>query len=187
MYRLCKTEQSSVRQRQLEMGLLQAMKSRRYEQISVSDLCERLGISRKSFYRYFSSKDGALCALIDHTLLEFYAGAEGFSNSRQGTARGDLDRFFRFWYEHRELMDALRRSGLSWMLIERAAALAQKEQLMPGYIRKWTADVQPMAMSFAVCGLLYMVIQWHSEGYRIGPAEMARAAAVMLTQPLVPQ
>ena len=41
------------------------------EEISVSDLCDRLNIPRKSFYRYFSSKDGALFALLDHTLMEF--------------------------------------------------------------------------------------------------------------------
>ena len=71
MYKLCKTEQSAARQRQLEQGLLQIMQTQQYEDISISDLCDRLGIPRKSFYRYFSSKDGALMALIDHTLMEF--------------------------------------------------------------------------------------------------------------------
>ena len=71
MYKLCKTQQSAARQRQLELGLLQAMLEQHYEEVSVSDLCDRMQIPRKSFYRYFSGKDGALHALIDHTLLEF--------------------------------------------------------------------------------------------------------------------
>ena len=71
MYKLCKTEQSAQRQRELERGLLNAMSTHQYEEISVSDLCDQMEIPRKSFYRYFSSKDGALHALIDHTLLEF--------------------------------------------------------------------------------------------------------------------
>ena len=50
-----------------EQGLLAMMEHRSFEEISVSDLCERMGIPRKSFYRYFSSKDGALMALLDHT------------------------------------------------------------------------------------------------------------------------
>ena len=37
MYKLCKTEQSARRQRQLEQGLLSMMASIQYEQISVSD------------------------------------------------------------------------------------------------------------------------------------------------------
>lgn len=185
MYKLCKTEQSAQRQRLLEQELLQVMKTKRFEEISVSDLCDHIGIPRKSFYRYFSSKDGALFALLDHTLLEFYKESED-AGRRTGTAIGDLDRFFRFWYARKDLLDALQRSSLSGILVERATVLAQKEQLMPGYIRQWTVNVQAMAMSFAVCGLLSMVFQWHAHGYQVSPEEMARVATIMLTQPLLP-
>ena len=71
MYKLCKTEQSAQRQRMLEQGLLKAMLTQHFDEISVSDLCDEIGIPRKSFYRYFSGKDGALYALIDHTLLTY--------------------------------------------------------------------------------------------------------------------
>ena len=70
MYKLCKTEQSAKRQRELEQVLLRMMNSTLYEDITVINFCENAGIPRKAFYRYFSSKDGALHALLDHTLLE---------------------------------------------------------------------------------------------------------------------
>ena len=95
MYRFCKTEQSFQRQRELEQGLLSMMEHKRFEEISVSDLCDRMGIPRKSFYRYFSSKDGALYALIDHTLAYFFEMPTGENKSR-GTAMGDLDLYFQF-------------------------------------------------------------------------------------------
>ena len=71
MYKLCKTEQSAARQRLLEEGLLRAISQHRYDELSVSDLCSQMNIPRKSFYRYFSSKEGALHALLDHTLMSF--------------------------------------------------------------------------------------------------------------------
>ncbi len=135
MYKLCRTEQSAARQRQLELGLLQLMLTRRYEEISISDLCEKMQIPRKSFYRYFSSKDGALFALLDHTMLEFYES--GLRGRGAASPMGDLEHFFRFWYNHRQLLDALERSGLSGMLVERATALAQREKLVPGVMRSW--------------------------------------------------
>lgn len=183
MYKLCKTEQSANRQRLLEKGLLQAMLTQQYEDISISDLCDRMQVPRKSFYRYFTSKDGALFALLDHTMLEFYEA--GFRKQAGGTALGDLESFFQFWYEHKELLDALERSQLSGILVERATALAHRERLMPRRIQSWAADLQGLALSFAVCGLLSMVIQWHRQGYRISPAEMTRIATTMLTQPLL--
>ena len=44
MYKYCVTEQSARRQRELENGLLQAMCSRKYEDISISELCQQIGV-----------------------------------------------------------------------------------------------------------------------------------------------
>ena len=185
MYKFCKTEQSVQRQRELEQGLLAMMEYRSFEEISVSDLCDRLGVPRKSFYRYFSSKDGALMALLDHTLMEFYdvGTIEGL---RGGTPTGDLERFFQFWSSHRKLIDAVWRSNLSGMLVERAVSLAKQEELMPGYVRDWEDTLKDVALSFVVCGLMSMVLQWHKEGYRIPAEKMAKAAISMLSRPLIP-
>jgi len=185
MYKFCKTEQSIQRQRELEQGLLAMMEHHRFEEISVSDLCDRLNIPRKSFYRYFSSKDGALFALLDHTIMEFYdtGSIEGL---RGGTPIGDLERFFLFWRNHRSLMDAVLRSNLGGMLVERAVSLAKQEELMPGYVREWEDTMKDVAMSFVVCGLMSMVLQWHREGYRIPTEQMAKTAVKMLSRPLIP-
>ena len=185
MYKDCKTEQSAIRQRQLEQGLLQAMLAKRYEEISVSDLCDQLEIPRKSFYRYFSSKDGALFALLDHTMMDFYHFPFHNLTSVQGTALGDLERYFLFWSSQKPLLEALARSQLSGLLVERATSLAVSERLMPRRIQGWAANIQRAAMSFAICGLTSMVLQWHAEGYLLTPTQMANIATEMLTKPLV--
>ena len=187
MYKLCKTEQSAMRQRKLEQGLQQAMLAQQYEDISISDLCDRLGIPRKSFYRYFSSKDGALAALLDHTLMEFEQSASHRDKPNAGTAIGDLERYFIFWHERRDFLDALERSRLSGMLVERSTSHALHEHLMPRYLKSLPGKVQGMALTFAVCGLLSMVIQWHHGGYQETPSEMAQVATMMLTRPLIPR
>ena len=185
MYKQCKTEQSALRQRQLELGLLQAMLSRRYEDISVSDLCDQMEVPRKSFYRYFSSKDGCLYALLDHTMMEFFESGAGSLGLVQGSALRDLDRYFVFWKERRELLDALQRNALSGILVERAMEMALREQMVPRYIRSWTLDLQQLAMSFVVSGLLSMVIQWHAQDFRTTEQEMTHIAVTMLTKPLI--
>ena len=185
MYKFCKTEQSSQRQRELEQGLLAMMAYQRFEEISVSDLCDRMGIPRKSFYRYFSSKDGALHALLDHTIMEFY-DTGSIERLRGGTPTGDLERFFLFWKNHKKMLEAVLRSNLSGMLVERAVSLAKQEELMPGYVREWEDMMKDVAMSFVVCGLMSMVLQWHKEGYRIPTEQMAKAAVTMLSRPLIP-
>lgn len=183
MYKICHSDYSIRRQRELEKGLLQLMIKRNYDSITVSDLCDYLQIPRKAFYRYFSGKDGALHALLDHTMMDFqFSEQYGVS----GTALGELDRYFQFWYDHRNLLDALQRSSLSGMLVERATQFALKERMMPMYMLSLDAQYQGIALSFAICGLMSMVIQWHHQNFIQTPEEMTRIATQMLTQPLIP-
>lgn len=186
MYKICQTEASAKRQRELENGLLMLMLKRRYEDISVSDLCDYMQIPRKSFYRYFSSKDGALVALLDHTLADFFEAPLSEARTR-GTALGDLDLYFQFWYERKSLLDALQRNSLSGFLVERANAFAVREGHLPSHFKSWSQEIQSLAMSFSVCGLMSMVIQWHRQNFLLSPEEMMKLAITILSNPLLPK
>ena len=186
MYKICQTEQSIRRQRELEQGLLRLMGKRNYEDLTVKDLCDEMALPRKSFYRYFSSKDGVLYALIDHTLADFFL-MPTVGNKSRGTAIGDLDLYFLFWYEKRELLDALHRSGLSGILAERATNFALQEGHMPRQFKKMRLDIQTLAMAFSVTGLMAMILQWHRSGFQVSPDEMTKLATEILTAPLLPR
>ena len=186
MYKLCKTEQSSQRQRQLEGGLLEAMQVKRYEDISISDLCENMNVPRKSFYRYFSSKDGALYALLDHTLMEFEGFHEPYAPGEIRTLQRDLEGFFLFWRGQRALLDVLAKSGLSGILIERSINYANEVAFPGRFLPGDTRNIQREVVRFSVCGLMTMMLLWHREGYRDNAAAMARIAARLLSQPLFP-
>ena len=186
MYKICQTEQSIRRQRELEQGLLRLMLRRNYEDLTVKDLCDEMALPRKSFYRYFSSKEGVLYALIDHTLADFFMMPTGGNKSR-GTAFGDLDLYFAFWYEKRELLDALHRSGLSGILVERATNFALQEGHMPRQFKKIRTYIQTIAMSFSITGMMSMILQWHRSGFQVSPDEMTKLATEILTAPLLPR
>lgn len=187
MYKDCRTEQSAHRQRVLEKGLLEAMKQQRFDDISISDLCDRIGVPRKSFYRYFSGKEGALHALLDHTLMEFEPFMLEFQSGKRRSVRRDLETFFRFWLERQDLLDALARSNLSGMLIERSVAYAVTDDVLPiRFLPNDTKQMQRQITMFGVCGLMSMVLTWHHEAFQTPPQVLADAAARMLSQPLFP-
>ena len=188
MYKLCKTAQSAIRQRQLEQGLLEAMKLKRYDEISISDLCDRLEIPRKSFYRYFVGKDGALQALIDHTLMEFADYTEEYRHGKVRTILLDLESFFQFWVVKKDLLDALGRSGLSGMLVNRAVAFALSDDVLPlRFLPNDNRMMQRHVTMFGVCGLMSMVLNWYDNGYDQSATEMARIAVRMISRPLFPE
>lgn len=185
MYKLCKTEQSAQRQRELEQGLLMAMSTHQYEEISVSDLCDQMNIPRKSFYRYFSSKDGALHALIDHTLLEYEGFSARTASPVKRTYQSDLERFFRFWKEQKPLLDALERSGISGILVTRSIDHAMTDIGMPSrFLPQEQKLAREHATMFGVCGLMSMVLNWHHSGYTLGESQIAAIAVELMTKPL---
>lgn len=184
MYKICQTEQSVARQRELEKGLLQLMLRKNYEEISVSDLCEHLHVPRKAFYRYFDNKEGALYALIDHTIADFFQSPRQERQS-QGAALRDLDLFFVFWYENKSVLDALQKSALSGILVERATNFALNENYLPRQFQLFDPAFRSVAMAFSVCGLMSMVLQWHHQGFLISPEQMTQLAVTILTKPLL--
>lgn len=185
MYKMCKTEQSAQRQRELEQGLLRTMLAHHYEEISVSDLCDQMGIPRKSFYRYFSSKDGALHALIDHTMLEFESFPNAIRPGEKRTYQGELERFFLFWKGQKTLLDALARSSLSSILVMRAIEMAKSDIGVPlRFVQREERLAREHAILFGVCGMMSMVLQWHHAGFDMDARKMAAIAVNLLTQPL---
>lgn len=187
MYKACKTEQSAARQRELEQGLLAAMSSHPFDEISISDLCTQIGIPRKSFYRYFSSKEGALHALLDHTLMEIETSHLTAEEKKPLSLTKELERFFQDWKNQKPLLDALNRSGLGNVLIERAVELAVSSSIgTSNRLLARDADQQKgHATAFLICGLMSTVLQWHHSGYQESPAQMAQIAFRLLTQPLI--
>ena len=186
MYKLCKSEQSAVRQRELEQSLMGLMNTCRYEEITVSDFCTYAGIPRKAFYRYFSSKDGALYALLDHTLMEYEAFEAALPPDGSGTVLRDLEGFFLFWKSQAAFLDALEHSGLIGSLLERAMGQAARHPMLNRLLAKEDSRTRDHIVQFSVCGLMVMMVNWRRCGFRESTLEMAQIAVRLMTQPLFP-
>jgi len=184
MYKQCRTEQSAARQLQLEQGLLQVMLKRQYEEISVSDLCAEIGVPRKAFYRYFSGKDGALFSMIDRALMDFEIHSTSSELFEPETPRDYMEQVFVYWTERQELLDALKKSNLSGLLIQRALDFSRNLDTIPRFMLITDRRLREYGTMFMVCGLMTMIVQWHDDGFSKSVAEMAELTMQLLTQPL---
>ena len=83
-------------------------------------------------------------------------------------------------------LEALERSSLSGVLVQRAISQAQNEYALPReQTRRDSRRLQSHAITFCICGIMSMVTRWHRSGYTESPAELAQIAATLLTRPLV--
>ena len=187
MYKLCKTEQSATRQRAIENCLFDLLKQKSYDSITVTELCLEMNMPRKAFYRYFDSKEDALCGLIDHMMSDY----TGFSADRSGETERSLSReleeYFKFWYEKRAFLDAIDRSGLIGVLIDRTINYPVEDRVfMSKFLPNEDDIARDKVFKFAFSGLVYTMITWYRDGFAESTRDMAKLACRMLCEPLFP-
>ena len=182
MYKYCQTEASSRRQRSIENGMLELMLNRSYEEITVSELCKFLNIPRNTFYRYFDAKDDVVNALIDNIVLDFCPKL-----SRNGQLE-EMERFFDYWFQNRNVLDVIQRNGLGSKLIDRFVRQGHDyfDDGMYRIIAKDTAT-QKHLTQFAYGGVMTMILHWHHSGCQESPKEMAHFCFQIFTQPIFSQ
>lgn len=93
-------------------ALVQLIRTREYEKISITDICLRAGVSRNAFYHNFKNKDGVLRAVI----LDFNKDVILRKLGNPFRKKTDISwyvNFFTTLSEYADLFDVLIKSDLS--------------------------------------------------------------------------
>ena len=183
MYKLCKTNQSIDRQQQIASRLVELLEEQPYAEITVSGLCRECYISRNVFYKYFDSIDAVLDFIGDKLALDFEKYIS--QNTAEMTYVEEGARFFRYWYQQRDVLDIIIENNLLEVIFARIVLKLTENQVganqlpdeMPEKYYSWVVH-------FALYGLAAMLTKWHNENYKTSPEELAEASVYLLTNPI---
>lgn len=176
MYRKCVTEISVQHQKQFEAALLALMQKVPYEQITVTQLCQEAGIARRIFYHLFGSKQDALHALLDHTIL----GMESFQPEMQ-----DLLRFLLYWKENKALLDALRSNQMSGLLLERMiGSILREDYDVWRWLQAEDLRNRQDILVFNISGIMGLIFSWYYSDFQKSPEQMAALMENLMRNPL---
>ena len=181
MYSRCVSEKSAAQQQKFEAAMLELMKDRLFEEISVSELCRYTGLSRKTFYRLYEAKADVIYAMIDHALLD-----AGRFQPDKTVGPGGLHRFLAYWRTQRNLLDMLKKNQISALLSQQAVIFIMEEA--PEIARCFGADDTPNgrdAIVFYVSGLFSLVLDWAYRDFDRSIDEMSALIMDLLINPPV--
>ncbi len=86
--RQVKTDRRSLRTRQMLMGaMVELMRQKRYDSITVQEIADRANIGRSTFYAHFTDKDDLLVDGVQRMLAAFTADTAGPATPAGGPAR----------------------------------------------------------------------------------------------------
>ena len=154
MFKLCKTEESARRQREIEASLFELMHTKHYDDISITELCLRLNMPRKAFYRYFDSKDDAIRAFLLHTLSEYRGFDMSEKEMKNRSLRRELEMYFSFWQDHRDILITFERSGMLELVTELSVSFPIGERVSTArFLPDDSEHTRDMVFRFAFAGL----------------------------------
>lgn len=140
-------------------ALLQLMEKKPLENITVSELVEKAGVSRVSFYRNFESKQDILEKHIDSLLREWAQTSGDISDP--GAFWHTLSRHF---YAHRDFYLLLYRCGIPWMVYEAMRRAAK--------MTEWQSRDERYSKAAFVGMLFGIVDEWLRTGMQEPPEEL---------------
>ena len=185
MFKLCKTEESARRQREIEASLFELMHTKHYDDISITELCLRLNMPRKAFYRYFDSKDDAIRAFLLHTLSEYRGFDMSEKEMKNRSLRRELEMYFSFWQDHRDILITFERSGMLELVTELSVSFPIGERVSTArFLPDDSEHTRDMVFRFAFAGLVRLMLDWYKSGFAASARQMSTLAVRLMTEPL---
>lgn len=152
-------ELNDISTESIEKALAILLKNKRFNEISVSEICQKAGVSRNAYYRNFDSKSDVLQAYLDSTAAEFFSSAD----------KSNYEAYYLNLFEHiekyREFILLLHRDNLDYMLYN----IFQKNSFNPidGPETEKTESV------FSAGGVFFVLMEWIIDRKNRTSAEMA--------------
>lgn len=173
----CDMEEKVNKQKQqsiewLTNALLALMKEKDYRDISVTEICERADLSRRTFYRLYESKEDVFKEYAGKLCMCYF---ELFKNQDDISLTSVADIFFSFWKAHKDFLLMLHKHNLIYIV------LFKFNELLPTVYVKYkahmlqtkdTKSIEYVAF-YNAGGFWNLLIKWLEDDCAKTPGEMA--------------
>lgn len=160
-------------------ALLELMEEKEYADITITEITKRAQLGRRTFYRYFKSKDQVLehmCNVLMQEFAEKCLEKAGEMNSLSSVAKA----YFELWEEHIDFLKLLKKEHLLYFIQERIEIFVHNAAVMAGHVPqddkldKETYGTSWYEYIFKVAGFWRLTTEWCDENPRKTPEDMAK-------------
>lgn len=180
-----KTERAAQQQGSICGALVALMEEAPYEKITVSDICRRADIPRRTFYYYYEGKEELLGDLLQQILRECNLETMFTADSDRSSVEQGFARFFRYWRDRRSReLNALLRNDLGQRLVNGSLQWMKEDDQWHGVLTELPRDRQTVGVLLGMTCVFYTLFYWQASGFALGPEEVAAHVTDILTNPI---
>lgn len=148
-------------------ALLSLMQSKPLQDISVKELVKKAGVSRMTYYRYFSSKEEILSSYIEHIIAEYEKQVEQSDTNSFHSYEHALSSLL-FFQKYKTFALCLQHAGMERMLLD---ALNNYVKKLSGFSSK--KPVRAYSYYFYAGAFFNIYMQWIMEDTKTPATELA--------------
>ncbi len=161
-------------------ALIELMKKQSYDSITITKICQKADLSRRTFYRLFESKEDVLNENLHLLTLKYIDSVpKDIALSFLDTARF----YFEFMVQHKDFLLALKKCNLLYSIFSKYQA--SMPALCAHFKRTDNQICQSEHLSlinaFGFGGLNTMLIEWINHDFSETPDELLEALHLFLT------
>ena len=166
--------------RLLKEGLLQMMQEKRFSEITVRDITERMDLNRGTFYLHYPDTAALLQSVEADMLAEAQAlvDAHMAESTAERTLRPVLLPILDYVVEHRTIIGMLLDSSTASGFVDRLQKLIYRNgsRLTEAWFRDVSPEQLDYLMSFLTYGLIGLVKEWFGRGMDLPGEELVSMA-----------
>ncbi len=145
--------------KKLVNALLVVMEQYSFREITITQLAQEAGLSRKTFYRLFADKEGVLDYLFESLYVECL---EKIKSKHTHCYWEVVQCYFDFWEERKTLLLLLKQSNLLSVLFEGAYkySFSVFEYVRSKDVVEQFSQQLPYLLAYSVGGMHSMLLKW---------------------------
>ena len=150
-------------------ALLKLLEKKVYKDISITEICEKAGVTRMSFYRNFDSKEDILFRHVREITDAFLE--ESSINYKSDSTHEYFIKLFTHMYRQKELCLHLYKAGLIYMV---------KDEFDRVFLERHSGEYDEYKSYFLAGGIYNVFLLWLKNGCRESPEERADRLELIL-------
>jgi AcrR family transcriptional regulator len=155
-------------------ALMILMEQKHFQDISITEITKKAGVSRMAFYRNYHIKEDILTVYMDEIFQEF---SQKLLHHDPLAIYENLYAYFSSFRKHKTLISNLIRSDLMTMLFERCIEYFNTLSQAIPCNTSYSAEEQHFWIQYIVGGLFNILLEWAKTGMQQSDDYMAKMAS----------
>jgi len=156
-------------------ALEKILKTKNFEDIKISEIIIKAGISRATFYRNFSNKNDIITYRIKRFFDEFYQEVINFySISHPSGELPLIEMFFNEVFKERDLIDTVHKSNLDYIMIENIVVLINNHRELFYKIVRPDITLENYIIEIVASSAWTLIKTWIKGGRKETPFELSK-------------